>query len=251
LNYKKLLESEDNKWAKSNESYYSYLKKLGEVYSARVDSSKMTVSEITERMITDSNCYIGDVKLARLLCMYELYNKVLHLAGDIAEVGIWRGDSFLLWSKFVRIFEPYSATQVYGFDWFKGMQAGKNDDVNQIGNYCGEYQHLKEIIDWQDLGSIAIIQNMDVITGMQSFVENRPYLRLKLLYIDCGIEAVLEATYKYLYPRLVTGGVLLMDHFNFKSSPTESDIIEKYIGHQTVYQMPYARNPLGYIIKNS
>lgn len=40
-----------------------------------------------------------------------------------------------------------------------------------------------------------------------------------------------------------------MDHFNYKVSPTESDIVDKYIGDNIIHQMPFARQPSGYIIK--
>jgi hypothetical protein len=90
---------------------------------------------------------------------------------------------------------------------------------------------------------------MDVTKEIKDFVEERPFLRFKILYIDCGIYEVMDACFKYLYPRLVTGGILLMDHYNYKVSPTESDITERFIQNTPVHQMPYTRQPSGYIIK--
>ena len=243
------LKVEDSKWDKSNADFSNYIKKLGQSYKNKIESGEITIENVPARMISDGNCYVGDAKLANTLYKYDLYKKVMNLAGDIAEVGIFRGDSFLFWAKLIKLFEPYNLTQVYGFDWFQGMAPSQNDDQFQQGKYCGEYEHLKEIIQWQNLDNIAIIQNMDVTVGLKKFVEERPFLRFKLLYIDCGIEEVMEASYKYLYPRLVKGGILLMDHFNYKVSPQESDIVEKYIGENIVYQMPFARQPSGYIIK--
>lgn len=245
----RVLGVEDNKWDVSNTSYKEYMKKLGGVLKEKIDSGQMNIEEMPQRIISDLGCYVGDAKLANILYKYELYKKVINLTGDIGEVGIFRGSSFLFWAKLIKLFEPYNLTQVYGFDWFQGMAPSGEDDSQQQGQYCGEYQHLTDIISWQELDNIAIVQNMDVITGMQEFVEKRPHLRFKLLYIDCGIKEVMEASYKYLYPRLVKGGILMMDHYNYKVSPTESDIVEKYIGNNIIYQMPFARQPSGYIIK--
>lgn len=249
MNDSKFLGVEDNKWDESNDFYKDYMKKLGGYYKGIIETNQITVEQIPQRMVMDIGCYVGDAKLSGMLYKYELYKKVIDLAGDIAEVGIWRGDSFLFWTKLVKIFEPYNLTQVYGFDWFKGMKPGSEDDIQQDGQYCGEYQHLLDIIEWQKLDNIAIVQNMNVINEIEKFVEERPHLRFKLLYIDCGIKEVMEASYKYLYPRLVKGGVLMMDHYNYKVSPAESNIIEKYIGNNIVHQMPFARQPSGYIIK--
>lgn len=242
-------EIEDDKWRASNQDYSEYMEKLGEYYYEMVDSGCIQINDIPKRIVSDINCYIGDAKLSDALFKYEMYKKVLDLAGDIAEIGIFRGDSFLFWAKLIKIFEPYNLTQVYGFDWFQGMKPSSVDDAFQENKYCGEYEHLMDIIKWQKLDNIALVQNMDVITEMEKFVNDRPYLRLKILYIDCGIKEVMEASYKYLYPRLVKGGILLMDHFNYKVSPTESDIVDKYIGDNIIHQMPFARQPSGYIIK--
>lgn len=245
----KLLGVEDNKWDESNELYKRYMRQLGGVLKEKIQSGQIAIEELPQRIVGDFGCYIGDAKLANILYKYELYKKVINLAGDIGEVGIFRGSSFLFWAKLIKLFEPYNLTQVYGFDWFQGMEPGGEDDAQQTGQYCGEYEHLMDIMSWQRLDNIAIVQNMDVVTGMQKFVEERPHLRFKLLYIDCGIKEVMETSYKFLYPRLVKGGILMMDHFNYKVSPTESDIVEKYIGNNIVYQMPFARQPSGYIVK--
>ena len=214
-----------------------------------IRNDELRLEELPARMIQSSNMYMGDAKLANLIYHVDIYRKVMSLAGDIAEVGIYRGDSFLLWSKLVKIFEPYNLTQVYGFDWFQGMKPSDMDDSFQEGKYCGDYKHLIDLIHMQGLENISLVFPLDVTKEIKKFVEDRPFLRFKILYIDCGIKEVMEAAYEYLYPRLVHGGILLMDHYNYKVSPTESDIVEKYIGDNVIMQMPYGRQPSGYIIK--
>ena len=247
-----ILENEDNgKWRESNNSYSKYIEELGSYWSKLINGGGANIEALPARMIADSNLYIGDAKLASSILHIDIYRKVLELAGDIAEVGIFRGDSFMLWAKLIKIFEPYNLTQVYGFDWFQGMKPGTEDDASQSGKYCGDYSHLQSMIKAQELENIALVFPMDVTKEMQRFVDERPFLRFKILFIDCGIKEVMESAYTYLYPRLVTGGILLMDHYNYKASPTESGIIERFIGDNMVMQMPYSRQPSGYIIKKS
>lgn len=241
--------AEDEKWEENNQNYFSYIKQLGEYYDTLVNNGEISVNEMPGRIIQNSNLYMGDAKLANLIFHIDVYRKLIGLAGDIAEVGIYRGDSFLLWSKLVKIFEPYNLTQVYGFDWFQGMKPGAADDGFQSGKYCGDYSHLMNMIKSQGLEGISLVFPLDVTKEIKHFIEERPFLRFKLLYIDCGIQEVMEAAYEYLYPRLVRGGYLLMDHYNYKVSPTESGIVEKYIGDNIIRQMPYTRQPSGYIIK--
>ena len=73
-------------------------------------------------------CFTGSQTLSRYLTFYECYKNTLGLAGHIAEVGIYKGGSFLFFSKLVQIFENNTFTQVHGFDWFKGNAPSKHED---------------------------------------------------------------------------------------------------------------------------
>lgn len=245
---------EDNKWNKSNKEYFNYIKKLDFYFSKKFQCKNILGGRegkdgISHEILSNFGAYSGTANISRLLYSYEIYKKVLNLSGDIAEIGIYKGNNFLYWAKLIKLFEPYNLTQVYGFDWFEGMKTSLQDDSEQEGKYIGSYEYLKEIVKWQELENIALIFKMNIITEAKKFMEERPYLRFKILYIDCGIKEVMEVAYKYFYPRLVQGGILLMDHFNYAVSPSESDIINHYIGKNKIYQMPFARQPSGYIIK--
>jgi hypothetical protein len=63
--------------------------------------------------------FTGWVNLARYLFLYDLYKKIYELSGDIADVGTWKGYSFLFFAKLVKIFEPLALTRVHAYDWFQ------------------------------------------------------------------------------------------------------------------------------------
>jgi len=183
--------------------------------------------------------YVGQVNIGRHLFFYELYKKVLELNGHIADVGTYKGASFLFMAKLVRLFEPYNTTQVHGFDWFEGMGDGQ---------YKCEYETLTDLISWQDLQDVAVLHKMDLTKELGGFFDDNPHLRFKYVFIDCGIRAVMDEALKYFWPRLVTGGILVMDHYNCEVSPEESNILEKYT-NEPVMQMPFNRQPTGYVVK--
>lgn len=193
--------------------------------------------------------YVGEVNLARHLFFYDLYKKCIKLNGHIADVGTFKGASFMFMSKLVKLHELYNQTQVHGFDWFKGMKPSKGDDINQKDKYMGDYETLKRLISLQGLDSVAQLHKMDITKDMKNFIEEHDYIRFKMIFIDCGIKEVMESALDYLYPKLNYGGILIMDHFNDESSPSESTILEKYIGKNKIYQMPYNRQPTAYVIK--
>ena len=171
------------------------------------------------------------------------------MSGHIADIGTWKGGSFFSFIKFVRLFEKNSQTLVYGFDWFKGMKPGINDDLSNVGKYATSYKGLKNLLKIQDLDKIGNVQKMDLTKKFEPFIKNNKWLRFKLAFIDCGTEKVLEITLPHIWSRLVQGGILILDHYNNPASPTESGILEKYIGHNKIHQLSYVRQPTAYVVK--
>jgi hypothetical protein len=131
------------------------------------------------------------------------------------------------------------------------MEPSIIDDKKQTGKYLADYDLLQNLISIQKLNQIAVLHKMDLTKELGAFFKENNHLRFKIVFIDCGITAVLEESLKYFFPRIVRNGILIMDHYNSSSSPSESEIIEKYIGINQIRQMNYSRQPTAYIIKEN
>jgi len=225
------------KFKEVDEEYFKYIDQL----------LKLEVS--VEDLIFQFPAFVGHVNLARFLFLYDLYKKTIDLNGHIADVGTWKGASFLFMAKMIKIFEPYSQTQVHAFDWFKGMKPGINDVSNIADKYSASFESLNRLVELQGLDDLAYINKMDVTCELPAFIDERPWMRFKFVFVDCAIQEVLESSISNLWPRLVNGGIFILDHYNCSSSPTESSILEKYIGNLPIHQAPYARQPTAYVIK--
>ena len=193
--------------------------------------------------------YVGSVNLGRFLFFYDLYKQIYELNGHIADIGTYKGASLLTFAKLVKLFEPYNITQVYGFDWFKGMQASSEDNSQYDGQYVADYEQLSKLIELQKLDNIAVLHKMDIEKETDDCMKDNPYMKFKLVFVDCGIKNVLEKSLENFWPRIINGGILIMDHYNGECSPAESNIVDKYIGKNHIKQMPFNRQPTGYIIK--
>ena len=92
--------------------------------------------------------YVGHMALNRVLTIYELYKMSLGLAGHIADVGVYRGASSLLFAKLIKIFESESLTLCHGFDWFEGTGevSEKDTDIVPEGSYKADYEELVTLI---------------------------------------------------------------------------------------------------------
>ena len=52
-----------------------------------------------------------------------------------------------------------------------------------------------------------------------------------------------------MWPRISVGGILILDHFSFESTPQEKIIVRKHIKNHKVQQLPFS-GPAAYIQKN-
>lgn len=195
--------------------------------------------------------FVGQVNIGRYLFFYDLYKRVMDLSGHMADVGTFKGASFLFAAKLLKLFEPYNLTQVHGFDWFEGMIPSEQDDASQKNKYKADYAVLKRLVELQGLNDVAILHKMDVTKELEGFFADYPHFRFKWVFIDCGISDVLEKSLEHFWPRLVRGGVLIMDHYNCEVSPTESNWVDRFIGNNYIRQMPFNRQPTAYVIKEN
>jgi len=200
-------------------------------------------------LIHHNTAFNGAANIARQLCLYELYKKTMHLAGHIAEIGVWKGASFLYWAKLVSIFEPHSNTLVHGFDWFEGMKPSEVDRAVKSGKCSGDYDLLRELIEIQDVGNIARLHKLDITKDLDVFFDTFSAAHFKLVFIDAGVYDVVRAAVPRFWDRLGPGGILALDEFNWQSAPGEAIAIRELLPDAEVRTFAWARQPSGYIVK--
>ena len=151
-------------------------------------------------------------------------------------------------SKLVKILENNSGTKVYGFDWFKGHVQGKNDKKEHQGKYKSSYVELKKNLKMLKLNNTEIIK-IDLVKNLRSFFNKNKWLRFKYVFIDCGTEKVLENAVPLFWTRLLKNGVMILDHYNNPTSPSESNIIDSVIGKNSIEKFHFSDHPSAFIIK--
>ncbi len=210
-----------------------------------IEKKKIPPTEI----IFQLGLYIGQSNLSRYLNFYELYKKTLSLRGNCCDIGTWKGSSFLFIAKLIKIFEPHSKTKVYGFDWFKGQNPGAKDNKRFKGKYKSSYDQLLKNINYLELEDYIVLEKMNLAKNFSKYLKKKPWLEFKYAFVDCGSSDVLEETIKSLWPRISVGGILILDHFSFESTPQEKIIVRKHIKNHKVQQLPFSGHPAAYIQK--
>jgi hypothetical protein len=226
---------EFNKHAEEDEVFYGYLKALDQLHDGAKD------------VIGNFPAYVGYVNLARFLMLYDLYKGVMDVNGHIADVGTYRGASLLFFAKMIKLFEPHSTTVAHGFDWFEGM---KNADVARFREgYLSDLDRLIKLTAVQGLAPITKIHKLDLTKDLPEFFAKNDYLRFKIVFLDCGVTEVIRESLTHFWPRISNGGILVLDHYNTSTSPSESILLDELIEGRIVKTMPFSRQPTAYVVK--
>jgi O-methyltransferase len=165
----------------------------------------------------------------RVFAMYNAvkYIEDIHAEGDIAECGVWRGGSIMVAALTLMRLKNVKR-KFYLYDTYKGMS--KPSAIDQT-NYDGakailmwERYRRKEITDWCYASISDVRKNVySTLYPKHNFIfvkgdvgrtipKTTPK-KIALLRLDTDWYKSTKHELEYLYPKLVKGGVLIIDDY--------------------------------------
>jgi hypothetical protein len=197
---------------------------------------------------------------------YEVFQKVRDLPGDIVECGVYKGASLLSFARFLETFCPGDRTRkVLGFDHFKGLadRSEKDGFDARVGNTADGWNPaafrdtLFALVDAFNADSFVPqrprveLVDGDVRETAGRYVAENPGLRVALLHLDMDLYEPTLAALKAFWPRLLTGGVVLLDEFAIREWPGETEAVEAFFGGAPprIEKFGWASAPGGYFVK--
>jgi O-methyltransferase len=165
--------------------------------------------------------------------LYALYKSVeyivsANLEGDFAETGVWRGGSCMLIAETLLALGS-SSRRIFLFDTFTGHpRPDAEKDVDIWGNRAvdewqritGEGKHAWGYVSLEEVqANLALTgyptSKLIFVEGMvEETVRHIPSMdKLALLRLDTDWHDSTKASLEYLYPRLVSAGVLIIDDY--------------------------------------
>jgi len=160
-----------------------------------------------------------------LFALYSGVNYVLdrNILGDFVECGVWRGGSSLLVALILKQ-RGVTERKVVLYDTFSGMPAPTEFDVDKYGRTG--FQMMEEYADdigWcyaslEDVSSVFKEQDFDfpveLIEGdVMATLPKQQLSSISLLRLDTDWYESTALEYELLYPKLSTGGVLIIDDY--------------------------------------
>lgn len=187
--------------------------------------------------------YINRYTLTRMLAYYELFKMVQHKPGWIVECGVYRGFTLFALAKFMEIFcMGDKSRKVVGFDNFAGFtelspeDSNKDEKVRKTGGispseYREDVTELLEICNQDAFAPwakrVELVEG-DVKDTIPKYVSDYPGLRISMLHLDIDLYNPTKIALEHLYPRVVSGGLVVLDEYAHIDWGGESKALEDY-----------------------
>jgi O-methyltransferase len=195
----------------------------------------------------------GKFSMTGCVRMWALIQSMKHVSynkinGAFVECGVWRGGNLAL----MRRFSDYHkiSRPIFGYDTFEGMTAATSVDVDLFGARASDlmrntpksenthnihaYVGLQQVE--KNLKSLNCHQGIRLIKGKveETLIvpENLPS-EISILRLDTDWYESTKMELEVLYPRLVRGGVLIIDDYgHFKGA---QKAVDEYFANQNVW----------------
>jgi O-methyltransferase len=165
--------------------------------------------------------------------IFRLLDSVLALNGDVAECGVWKASTLLPVGLFLR--QRGSRKTVLGFDSFEGL----NETVNVDIGLGGDDEDRKHIGGFGDTSYDALIEKtrrfgvaetVRLVKGyFQDSLGAHADRRFCFVHLDCVIYESYKYCLAFFYPRLVQGGIMLIDEYKDPPWPGCTRAVDEFL----------------------
>ena len=207
----------------------------------------------------ENNFYLScsSSRIGKLLAHYELYKMTKNTPGEIVECGVFKGASLSRFAIFREIFGESTSKKIIGFDTFDEFpktnfipdKKMRNKFVRIAGNHSISKNQMMRVLKNKGLiDKVELIQG-DITKTVPEYIKHHPKLKLSLLNLDTDVYEPAVTILENLYPRLSSGGILILDDYGV--FPGETKAVDEYFKGEKIKIHKFQFSPTPhYIIKN-
>jgi len=195
-------------------------------------------------------------RIGKFAAHLDLFRRTSGLPGAIVECGVFKGASLLRWAKFRSLLENSWSRTIVAFDVFgRFPQPSYEPDrgvlaefVAAAGDTSIPRDHLSALLAEQGLDQNVELVEGDILNTVPQYLEAHPALKISLLHIDVDLYESTHACLVNLYPRLVRGGIAILDDYG--AFPGANKAIDEFFADRSVVirKLPYSA-ALSYVEK--
>jgi Macrocin-O-methyltransferase (TylF) len=170
-------------------------------------------------------CPGNDVTHERKYNLDQLFQLVSRVAGDVAECGVYNGASACFLAR--HIVAGQLGKRLCLFDSFQGLSAPADID--------GDYWHAGALASEVDVvkAALALLGPVPFVEFYKGWIPDRfPEVadrRFCFVHIDVDLYQPTLDSISFFYPRLESGGMILLDDYGFQSSPGVTAAVDEFM----------------------
>ena len=194
-------------------------------------------------------------KQCRSYTLQQLLNHVLEsdLSGNVAECGCWKGHSSYIISK---ILKSHNFNGIYSiFDSFEGGLSDKTaEDLNiRISMNEKQIKHEKEIFSSAEDDLHRVLKDFDFYKLYKGWIPDKFYevndQEFIFVHLDVDLYQPTLVGLEFFYPRLVKGGVIVVDDYGYTQFPGAKKSVDEFLERNKASLFVSALTGGCYIIK--
>lgn len=206
----------------------------------------------------ENNFYLScdSTRIGKMIAHYELYKMTMSVPGAIVECGVFKGVSLSRFSMFREIFGNSYSKKIIGFDTFDQFpetsfaadKKNRNKFINDAGSESISKNQLMNVLSYKRTDQNVELIEGNILETLPSYLKDHPELKISLLNLDTDIYEPAVVILKELFPRIVSGGVLILDDYGI--FPGETQAVDEYFFNQgvAIRKFPFCMTPC-YVVK--
>ncbi len=197
-----------------------------------------------DELLSNLGLFLTSKTLSRVLFFYEIYRKVVHSHGIIAEFGVRWGQTLAIMTALRGIFEPFNRhRKIVGFDTFAGFIGMGDKDGEQShcadGSFsvpAGYEDYLGSLLGLQEkLNPISHLTKFELVKGnavetVPAYLRKHPETIISLAIFDFDIYEPTRAALEAIQPCLCKGSILVFDELCDDVFPGETVALREILG---------------------
>ncbi len=194
-------------------------------------------------------------RIAKTIAQYKLFERTVHIEGDIVECGIFKGSSFLRFAMYRKI-HNIENKKLIGFDSFDNFPETEYEQdkhlrekfIAEAGDMSISRQQLTDVLSNKNCGNNVSLIPGDITKTVPEFVDKYKDVKISILNIDVDIYEPTVAILEHLYPLVSKNGIIILD--DYMTFPGETKAVNEYFKDtNVVIEKPLFANTPHYIIK--
>ena len=169
---------------------------------------------------------------ANINILFDLLDKTLAVAGDVAECGVFRGRTLVPIAVYLA--QNSSPKHIFGFDSFEGFDDAVNVDVG-LGGLPSKDKHVAAFNETsapfvQAKLTRFGVRNVTLVKGFfRDTLGQHAERRFSFVHLDCDIYASYKECLEFFYSRTNPGGIILFDEYKDPRWPGCTKAVDEFL----------------------